>query len=150
MTSSSNSHEKQPEGEAALPAPAVLFFDGVCGMCNRLIDFVAIRDKAGRISFAPIQGETARTVLSLEEIKSLNTVCFKDSNGNLSRRSSAIVRVLWTLGGKWKFLGTMMWLFPKPLRDLFYWIVAKNRYRFFGKRDFCRLPTPEEQARFLS
>jgi len=119
-------------------------------MCNRLIDFVAIRDKTGRISFAPIQGETAKAVLTADEIEHLNTVSFKSSHGKITRRSSAAVRVLWTLGGKWKFLGSLVWLIPKPLRDLAYWIVAKNRYRLFGKRDFCRLPTPEEQARFLS
>ena len=150
MTASPHQHEvDRPTGDIPLPPVSVLFFDGVCGMCNRMVDFVAVRDPAGRINFAPIQGELAKTVLTAEEIERLNSVSFLNPQGTVTRRSSAIVRVLWTIGGAWKLAAALLWLMPKPLRDLAYWLVAKNRYRVFGKRDFCRLPTPAEQARFL-
>ena len=141
-----DSSTRSADGETP---PSILFFDGVCGMCNSTVDFVSVRDPKGLVHFAPIQGETAKHELSEKEIEHLGTVAFKNPAGRFTRQSSAIVRILWTIGGWWKLVGTLLWLIPKPLRDLAYVLIAKNRYRLFGKRDFCRLPSPEEQARIL-
>lgn len=128
----------------------ILFFDGICGLCNTSVDFVLARDKKGRLLYSPLQGETAKQLLSEKEIHNLDTVVFRPAEGSpLYRRSAAIVRLCWLLGFPWNLLGWMLWLIPLPIRDLGYRIVAGSRYRLFGKHETCRMPTPEERARFL-
>ena len=126
----------------------ILFFDGVCGLCNWSVDFVLKRDLQGTIQFSPLQGETARTLLGSADLNDLNTMVFWVA-GRSYRRSAAAVRVLWQLGPIWQIVGTALWLIPLPLRNLGYSIIARNRYRLFGKKETCRLPTPEERTRFL-
>lgn len=133
------------------PAPEskpILFFDGVCGLCNRFVDFVLKYDDDGRVFFAPLQGTTAAESLPENIVQNLDTVVFLDGK-QWKCRSSAVVRVFWKLGGVWSVLGTLLWIIPRPLRDLGYKLVAGNRYRLFGKKETCRMPTPEERARFL-
>ncbi len=133
----------------------VLFFDGVCGLCNRSVDFVLSRDRRGAIRVAPLQGETARRAVRDEgrgassETRSFDTVVWLDSSGREFVRSAAAVRVLWQLGGIWWLIGWLLWLIPRPLRDVGYRIVAANRYRWFGRKETCRLPSPAERERFL-
>jgi predicted DCC family thiol-disulfide oxidoreductase YuxK len=126
----------------------ILFFDGVCGLCNRSIDFVIVRDPKGEFQFAPLQGDTARSLLSPSDVANLNTVVLW-VNAQTYRKSAAIVRVLWKLSRGWQILGTLLWLVPLPLRNLGYVVVSRNRYRFFGKKETCRMPTPAERMRFL-
>jgi predicted DCC family thiol-disulfide oxidoreductase YuxK len=141
-------------GEADRPTN-IVFFDGVCGLCNRFVDFVLSRDRRGSIRFAPLQGETAKKVVSDEwQVASdgtsmARTVVWFDDAGREFVRSAAVVRVLWSLGGLWWWIGWLLWLIPLPLRDLGYRIVAASRYRLFGKTESCRLPTPAERTRFL-
>ena len=125
-----------------------MFFDGVCGLCNRSVDFVLARDPKGVFLFSPLQGETSRKRLTENDRQQLGSLVLADGD-RLYRRSSAVVRILLKLGFAWKLLGALLWCVPKPLRDLAYRGVAVNRYRLFGKKEFCRLPTSEEQARFL-
>jgi predicted DCC family thiol-disulfide oxidoreductase YuxK len=127
---------------------SILFFDGVCGLCNRFVDFVLKYDHHGRVFFAPLQGTTAAACLPEDVVSGLDTVVFLNGNRS-STRSSAIVRILWRLGRVWIILGTLLWIIPKPVRDLGYRLMAKHRYRLFGKKETCRLPAPEERARFL-
>ena len=135
----------------------VVFFDGVCGLCNRFVDFVLSRDRRETIRFAPLQGETAsRQQLAQRFAKQSNlgpaifdTVVWADEAGELFARTSAVVRVLWQLGGIWTLFGALLWLIPRPLRDIGYRIVSANRYRLFGQKETCRLPTPNERRRFL-
>ncbi len=126
----------------------ILFFDGVCGLCNWSVDFVLKRDRQAKIQFSPLQGETARALLTPADVSDLNTMVLWEG-GRTYRKSSAAVRVLWRLGPFWKSVGLALWLIPLPLRNLGYSLVARNRYRLFGKKESCRLPTPEERARFL-
>ena len=127
---------------------SILFFDGVCGLCNKAVDFVLVRDHHNAIKFAPLQGDTARSLLTPAEIENLNTMVLW-VKGRSYRKSAAAVRVLWRLSFGWKVVGTLLWLIPLPLRNLGYTLVARNRYRFFGKKESCRLPTPAERLRFL-
>ena len=128
----------------------VLFFDGVCGLCNSSVDFAIARDRAGRLLYSPLQGETAAALLSEQDIQNIDTVIFRSSKeGRLYRRSAAIVRVLWLLGFPWNICGWLLWLIPLPIRNLGYRMVAGARYRLFGKHETCRMPTPEERTRFL-
>jgi len=126
----------------------VIFFDGVCGLCNRFIDFVIRHDQAGVFSFAPLQGETARQRLPEADVRDLTTVVLCDEQG-IFRKSTAAARILIQLGGAWRVLGTALRLVPRPLRDAGYSVVARYRYAIFGKKDSCRMPTPAERARFL-
>jgi predicted DCC family thiol-disulfide oxidoreductase YuxK len=127
---------------------SILFFDGVCGLCNKAVDFVLTRDQSGQIKFAPLQGDTARQLLSPADLQNLDSMVFW-VEGRTYRKSSAAVRILWRLGMFWQIMGTLLWLIPLPLRQLGYTLVAKYRYRFFGKKESCRMPTPAERSRFL-
>ncbi|MFM9966276.1 MAG: thiol-disulfide oxidoreductase DCC family protein [Planctomycetaceae bacterium] len=133
----------------------VLYFDGVCGLCNSSVNFVLSRDRRGAIRFAPLQGETAKRVLRGEgrgtssETPSFDTIVWFDNSNREFVRSAAAARVLWQLPGVWWLIGWLLWLIPLPLRDLGYRIIAANRYRLFGKKETCRMPTPAERARFL-
>ena len=126
----------------------VVFFDGVCGLCNCFVDFVLSRDHRGAIRFAPLQGETAKLRSNARDTN-FNTMIWTDELGRDFLRSAAAVRVLRQLGGLWWFIGWLLWLIPLPLRDLGYRIIAANRYRLFGKTETCRMPTPAERTRFL-
>ncbi len=137
-----------PEGPGDRDSRPIVFFDGVCGLCNRTVDFVLRRDRRRTFRFAPLQGEAARRRLDPRDIASLDTIVLIDEAGT-HRRSSAVVRILLQLQGIWRLGGCLLWLIPRPVRDLGYRLIAARRYRWFGKRDTCRLPTPEERDRFL-
>lgn len=126
----------------------LLFFDGVCGLCSRSVDFVLARDRRELFQFAPLQGETARQLLPPADVNDLNSMVLL-VEGRSFRKSSAAVRVLWRLGFGWRLLSVFAWLVPLPLRDLVYDLIARNRYRLFGKHETCRMPTPAERSRFL-
>lgn len=145
-TTATQPEETQAE-EAASGRP-VVFFDGVCGLCNASVDFILARDRRGKFLFAPLQGETAKQRLPEEFTADLDSIVLQ-ANGKNYRHSSAVARVLLKLGGVWSVLGALLWLIPWPLRHAGYKIVAANRYRWFGRKDSCRMPTPEERARFL-
>ena len=130
------------------PPESVVFFDGVCGLCNVSVDFILARDTRQRFQFAPLQGETARRVLPPADLEHLDTMILLTAAGNY-RRSAAVVRILWGLPGIWPLVGTLLWVVPRPLRDVGYRIVSANRLAWFGKKETCRLPTPEERERFL-
>ena len=129
-------------------ARCILFFDGVCGLCNKSVDFVLARDVEGHFQFAPLQGETARQLLSPSDASDLSSMVLL-IEGRTYRRSSAAVRILWQLSFGWQLLGTLLWLIPLPIRNLGYRLIACNRYRFFGRHETCRMPTPAERSRFL-
>lgn len=125
----------------------VVFFDGICHLCNGFVDAVISRDKSHSYLFAPLQGTTAEEVLPPKDRTNLDTVIYYES-GKLYYRSAAILKILSGLGGLYK-LSAIAWIIPGPLRDVLYKMIAKNRYAWFGQRDFCRLPTPEERSYLL-
>jgi predicted DCC family thiol-disulfide oxidoreductase YuxK len=143
MPESATTLEKQ-----VTPDAPIVFFDGVCGLCNRSIDFVLRHDRRGVFRAAPLQGETAAGLLTPTDRESLHTLVLHTGDRSY-RRSAAVVRILWNLGPWWRPLAVLLWLIPLPLRDLGYKLVARNRYRFLGKRETCRMPTPEERERLL-
>lgn len=132
-------------------AGPVLFFDGECGFCNGAVRWFMARDMGGVLRFAPLQGATYAALDIREKPRDLSTmVLLKD--GRLFTRSSASVRLLMAIGGAWAVVGAVMWLVPKPLRDLGYRVVARNRYRIAGRAavgESCEMPTPEAAARML-
>ena len=151
-----NSPDSAAISEADRPTN-VVFFDGVCGLCNRFVDFVLSRDRREAIRFAPLQSQTANrlnltkrfAMQSNSETPVFDTVVWLDGTGAMFVRSAAVVRVLWQLGGIWSLLGTLLWLIPQPLRDLGYRLISANRFRMFGRKETCRLPSVSERRRFL-
>lgn len=126
----------------------VLFFDGVCNLCNSSVDFIVRRDKKRKYRFAPLQGQTAAYAIP-DQVKSGNYDSFiLAEHGHIYTRSTAALKVLVGLGGIWS-LAKLLLFIPAPLRDPLYRLIAKNRYRWFGQKDTCRLPSPEEKALFL-
>lgn len=125
----------------------IIFFDGVCNLCNSTVDFIITRDTNQMIQYAPLQGVNARKYIGDKLVQNLNTVTFYQ-DGKIYTKSEAIIRVLSLLGPKYALLSIFL-LLPTFIRDFFYDLVAKNRYRFWGKRDTCRLPSPAEKKLFL-
>lgn len=147
---SSMIEQQQPTQAAAdrtCPLP-VVFYDGNCGLCDRSTAFIMNHDRRGQFHIAPLQGPTAAVNLSEPLTQDLRSVVLMDETG-VYRHSTAVIRVLWRLGGRWKFAGMLLWLIPRPIRDLGYRLVARYRHRLFPRKAACRMPTPEERRRIL-
>ena len=126
----------------------ILFFDGICGLCNRVVDFLMRHDPEGRLHFAPLQGRISGALLPPDRRLSLDSVVlWKD--GGCFDRSSAVFRSLACLGGFWRITARLGLLVPRFLRNLAYDFVATNRYSWFGRRETCRMPTSAERGRIL-
>lgn len=127
----------------------ILLFDGVCNLCNHSVQFIIRRDSRGIFRFASLQSEAARELLSgfQEKPAGLSTVVLLE-NGRLHLKSDAALGVLRRLPGLWPMLYVFI-LIPRPIRDAVYDWVARNRYRWFGKKDQCMLPRAEWRERFL-
>ncbi len=124
----------------------VILFDGICGLCNAWVDFVLRRDRANTFKFATLQGAFAQSRVP-KAVESLDSVVLI-SGDRIFYKSSAAIRILRDLGGFWK-LSAFFLVIPSFLRDAIYDLVAFNRYRLFGKRESCRIPTAEERECFL-
>ncbi|MGE4133120.1 MAG: thiol-disulfide oxidoreductase DCC family protein [Bdellovibrionales bacterium] len=124
-----------------------LFFDGHCNLCNGFVDFLIRHDRSKKILFGSLQGKAAAASLPPHFRELLPSVVLVE-NGEIYSRSSAALKALALLGGIYK-LGLIFFLVPRPIRDWVYDLIAKNRYAWFGRRDTCRLPSPEERERFL-
>jgi predicted DCC family thiol-disulfide oxidoreductase YuxK len=109
------------------------------------------RDPEHRIAFASLQSPFGQSISRRFGLptEGFDTVVLMDPSGRCHLRSGAVVRLLLRLGGGWAFLGAFLWLIPAPLRDLGYALFSRYRYRLFGQREQCLLPTPALRARFL-
>lgn len=126
----------------------IVLFDGVCNLCTGSVQFVIKRDVKGYFRFASFQSETGeklRTAAGLEE--KMMTFCLIE-NGKFYTRSTAALRVSRNLKGFWPLLYGFM-IVPKFIRDFVYNQIAKNRYRWWGKKDSCMVPTPEVKEKFI-
>jgi len=127
----------------------VVLFDGVCNLCNRSVRFILARDPGGIFRFAPLQSDAGKNILrryNLPTDKFGSFILLKE--GELYTKSSAALKVLNELGGFWKLLYIFI-VIPAPFRNAVYDLVAKNRYKWFGRSDECMVPTPEIRGRFL-
>jgi predicted DCC family thiol-disulfide oxidoreductase YuxK len=126
----------------------IIFFDGVCAMCNRFVDLILRVDKSGMFRFAPLQGQTARDLLGPQSDDPQEwSMVYLDERG-VYEQSDASLQVYRRLGGGWQLL-SMARMVPRALRDRAYRFIARNRYRWFGQNDACRVPEPHESSRFL-
>lgn len=129
---------------------AVILFDGVCNFCNSSVNFIIKRDETGYFKFAPLQSEVARKLLAENGIDKVETdsIVLLDEN-EAYIYSTAALRIARRLRGMWSTLYIFIVL-PKFIRDFFYKLFAKYRYKLFGKRQECMIPTPEIRERFLA
>lgn len=129
---------------------SVILFDGVCNLCNGAVQFVIKRDAKNHFVFASLQSEEAKKILadhnfSTETMSSF----FLVEGGKVYDRSTAALRVLLKLNWLWSFAYILI-VVPKFIRDAVYNFIAKNRYRWFGRKDECMIPTVELRAKFLN
>jgi len=128
----------------------VLLFDGVCNLCNTAVNIVIDMDKKQKIKLASLQSDFGKKVLrnfGLSETEFDSLVFLQE--GKMYKKSTAAFKVLQITGGFWSFL-LIFKILPKGLNDIFYDFIARNRYTFFGKKDACRMPTPELKSRFIA
>lgn len=129
------------------PRP-ILLFDGVCNVCNATVQFVVEHEREPTIRFASLQSEAGSRLVAERGLPNdVSTVVLVDGD-RVYTRSAAAVAVLRHLKAPWRWLA-VLWIVPRPLRDLGYDVFARLRYRLFGKREQCMVPTPELRARFL-
>jgi predicted DCC family thiol-disulfide oxidoreductase YuxK len=138
----------EPRNSEDVPLP-VLFYDGECGLCNSFVQWVLRRDKQGRFRFAPLQGKTAERMIGLPQGAAERWSVVLVDEAGVHVRSEASLRTVIGLGGMWGAAAVLLWI-PRIVRDTVYEFIARHRYRWFGKVDACRLPTPEERSRFLA
>jgi len=127
----------------------IIFFDGVCNFCNGSINFIIKRDKKNKFLFAPLQSETGKEFLTAHQLSVSDfdsVIVFTE--GKIFKRSDAALEVSSQLSFPWPILSIFK-IFPAFIRDFFYDFIARNRYRFFGRKDVCMIPTAEVRAKFL-
>ena len=128
---------------------AIVVFDGVCVLCNGWVRFLLRHDHAGRYRFAAMQSASGRALLAAHGLDADDPSSFLlVEQGRAWTNTDAIRRVVAGLGGEWRIVHALG-IMPRRLRDGLYGMVARNRYRWFGRHEACYLPTPEQRARFL-
>jgi predicted DCC family thiol-disulfide oxidoreductase YuxK len=128
----------------------VILFDGVCNFCDSAVNFVLKQDKKGIFRFAPLQSEAAQKLLQQYNLstKDFDSFILID-DGKVYKKSSASLQVMNKLPWYWKEVQIFR-IIPTIFRDAIYDFIAKHRYKWFGKKDQCMVPTPEIRSRFLS
>ena len=127
---------------------SIVLFDGVCNFCSDSVNFIIQHDTENKFMFAPLQSEKGielRAKYGIED--NIDSIVLIEDDQAFTRSTGAL-RIAKRLGGIWAAAYVLI-LVPRPIRDYFYELFAKYRYRWFGKKDECMLPTPEIRARFL-
>lgn len=127
----------------------ILLFDGVCNLCNAVVRFTIKRDPVGKFKFAALQSEPGNKLIRKygiegHDIDSVVLIC----GDKFYIKSSAALYVMKELGGIWKLMYVFVYI-PRPIRDFIYDLIAKTRYKVFGKRDTCMVPGIDIKDRFL-
>ncbi|MBX9850816.1 MAG: thiol-disulfide oxidoreductase DCC family protein [Cytophagaceae bacterium] len=132
------------------PNKPVILFDGVCNFCNSSVNFVIDRDKNKKFLFAALQSEAGKKLLKEYNIpfKEIPDSVVLIQDNKAYQKSSAALKIAWGLGGLWSMLYAFI-IIPSFIRDFFYELIAKYRYKLFGKKESCRMPDPEIRTRFL-
>jgi predicted DCC family thiol-disulfide oxidoreductase YuxK len=140
-----------PELKTLSTARPIVLFDGVCGLCEASVQFIIDHDPQSRFRFAPLQSEIGRRLLAEHHLGAgaFNTIVLIEE-GRPYLRSTAALRIGVLLGNGYSVLAEALAVVPELVRDAVYNWISRNRYRWFGKRDSCRVPTSDVAARFLS
>ena len=133
-----------------MPDQRIILFDGICNLCNSAVNFVLKRDKNSVFKFASLQSDAAKKLLKNREVSEIDTGSFVlIDDGKVYTRSTAALRVCKHLSGLWPLM-TIFMIVPRFMRDWVYNLISKNRYRWFGKRDACMIPSPGVKYKFLN
>ena len=129
---------------------AIILFDGVCNFCNGSVNFIIERDPSAYFKFAPLQSEIGEKLLKENGVdKTVTDSVVLIEDGKVYTYTTAALRIARRLNGFWRYFYGFV-VVPPFVRDFFYRLLARNRYRLFGKQDACMLPSPEIRARFLA
>lgn len=131
----------------------LVLYDGVCGLCNAVTQFILARDGQGTFDFASLQSATGRMWLERfgrnpDSLDTFAIVTNYQTSPAMQDRSAAALLAAGALGAPWSWL-TIFRVLPRPIRDRLYDFVARHRYRWFGRYDTCLIPTPDQRARFI-
>ncbi len=127
---------------------SIVLFDGICNFCSDSVNFIIGHDHARRFTFAPLQSEVGRELIAKYKIGSeVDSIVLIDE-GRAFTHSTAALRIAKGLGGVWTVTYVLI-LVPAAIRDWIYTVFAKHRYRLFGKKNACMIPTPDVRSRFL-
>jgi predicted DCC family thiol-disulfide oxidoreductase YuxK len=128
----------------------IVVFDGICNICNALVNFIIVRDDKNTFKFAPMQSNIGQQILSEHHMSSENIDTFLlVKNDKVLIKSDAALAIARELKVPWNYLVILKYI-PKPIRDYCYFLIASNRYKWFGRKEHCMLPTPELQDKFLT
>ena len=128
----------------------VILFDGVCNLCNSSVQFIIKRDPGAKFRFSSLQSDSAKQLLQqagIDRMKADSLVLLK--NAKAYTQSDAALHIAKQLSGLWPIMYVLI-LIPRPIRNAVYNWIARNRYRWFGKKDQCMIPSPELKHRFLN
>ena len=126
----------------------VVLFDGVCSLCNVSVDFIVCHERGNKLKFASLQSEVGERIIDIAGISEVPDSILFYTNGKLLVRSTAVLKVAGYLSFPW-ILAVVFRIIPRVLRDAAYKTIATNRYKWFGKRNTCRVPTSGERNKFL-
>ena len=133
-----------------MKSESVILFDGICNLCNSSVLFVIGHDKEAKFKFASLQSDTGKNLLKAYHLSDTNlTSVVLIKNGKAYTKSTAALLVAKDLSGMAKLLYGFI-IIPAFVRDMVYQTIARNRYRWFGQKDHCMMPTPDIQSRFLN
>ena len=149
-SSDKNTENSEAENDASIPGEdfPIVLFDGVCHLCDRSVRFVLERDLDTRFHFAPLQSVLGKKLLEKHGLPpdSIDGMVLID-RGTVHTKSSAALRITGQLSFPWR-TGILFLVIPKPLRDAVYGVVARHRYRWFGKSESCMVPDSRWESRF--
>ena len=136
--------------ETDIEQKSILFFDGACNLCNGFVQFLIVRDPKAHFSYASLQSKLGQEFLQKAGLptQELSTVILYDK-GKFYTHSDVALRIVRRMPGLWPLLAVFS-IIPKLIRDAIYNWIARNRYKWFGKKEQCMLPRPEWRSRFLS
>ncbi len=126
---------------------AIILFDGVCNFCNGSVNFIIEHDKKNYFKFTPLQSDVGQEYVKKFALNEIDSVILVEDDKAYAH-STAALKIAKRLGGILSIAYVFI-IIPRPIRDFFYKSFAKNRYRLFGKKDACMIPTPEIRAKFL-
>jgi len=128
----------------------IILFDGVCNLCNSSVQYVIKRDKSNAYRFAALQSGIGRKLVEERGIDTsqIDSIILIEPGVAYYTKSTAALKIAQSFGGVWQLTSVLEWI-PEKIRNLVYDYIAKNRYKWYGKKDACMIPTPELRSRFL-
>lgn len=125
----------------------IILFDGICNFCNGTVNYIISKDKLDKFRFTSLQSDTGKELVKEYQLEKIDSIVFI-SAGKLYVKSTAVIKIAQKIGGTFSLLSILL-IIPAFLRNLVYDLIAKNRYKWFGVQDVCRIPTEKEKSKFL-